>query len=216
MSTDWAAWHESYEDPSSYLAARLRVVQGFIREFLDSRSGHGCRVVSLCAGKGLDVLGVLASHPAKRLVSGRLVELDPGLAAAAREAARAAELRDVEVVVADAGLTDSYVGAAPADLVIVCGVLGNISDHDVERTVRAMPSLCSQGGTVIWTRHRSAPDLTPAIRQWFSEAGFAEQAFTSPGPDSFAVGLHRLDGSTNTFAAGRRLFTFLQDEGVAQ
>ena len=116
--------------------------------------------------------------------------------------------QELEVVVADAGLTDSYVGAVPADLVIVCGVFGNISDRDVEATVRAMPSLCSQGGAVIWTRHRHEPDLTPAIRRWFADAGFAEQAFTSPGIDSFAVGVHRLNGPGVTLSAGRQLFTF--------
>ena len=98
-------------------------------------------------------------------------------------------------------------GAVPADLVIACGVFGNISDRDVEATVRAMPSLCSQGGTVIWTRHRYAPDLTPAIRRWFAEVGFAEQAFTSPGVDSFAVGVHRLDEPGVTLSVGRQLFT---------
>ena len=146
---------------------------------------------------------------------GRLVELDPGLAAAALDAAKAAELTDIEVVVADAGVTDSYLGAAPVDLVIACGVLGNISDHDVETTVRAMPSLCNQGGTVIWTLHRSPPDPTPTIRHWFSEAGFSEQSFTSPGVNSFAVGVHRLDGPTDTLIAGQRLFTFLRDEMAA-
>ncbi len=165
-------------------------------------------MVSLCAGKGLDLLGVLSSHPARQLVRGRLVELDSDLAAAARGVAETAGLSKLEVVVADAGLTDSYVGAVPADLVIVCGVFGNISDRDVEATVRAMPSLCSQGGTVIWTRHRHEPDLTPAIRRWFGDAGFAEQAFTSPGIDSFAVGVHRLNGPGVTLSAGRQLFTF--------
>jgi hypothetical protein len=184
------------------------VVQGFIRDFLDGRSDRESRVVSLCAGKGLDLLGVLSSHPAKQLVTGRLVELNSDLAAAAREVAETAGLNNLEVVVADAGLTDSYVGAVPADLVIACGVFGNISDRDVEATVRAMPSLCSQGGTVIWTRHRYAPDLTPAIRRWFAEAGFAEQAFTSPGVDSFAVGVHRLDEPGVTLSVGRQLFTF--------
>lgn len=208
MSTNWSAWHKPYEDASSSLAARLRLVQGFIRGFLDSRSDHESRVLSLCAGKGLDLLGVLSSHPAQHLVRGRLVELDADLAAAAGEVAEAAGLQNLEVVVADAGLTDSYVDAVPADLVIACGVFGNISDHDVEATVRAMPSLCSQGGTVIWTRHRYQPDLTPAIRRWFSEVGFGEQAFTSPGIDSFAVGVHRLDGPGVRLSVGRRLFTF--------
>jgi hypothetical protein len=208
MSTDWSAWHEPYEDPASSLAARLRVVQCFIRDFLDARLGLDTRVVSLCAGKGLDLLGVLSSYPAKHRVSGRLVELDSELAAAAGEAAETAGLEGLDVVVADAGLTDSYLGAVPADLVIVCGVFGNISDRDVETTVRAMPSLCRQGGTVIWTRHRYAPDLTPAIRRWFSEAGFVEQAFKSPGPDSFAVGAHRLVQPGVALSVGRHLFTF--------
>lgn len=208
MSTDWSAWHERYDDPASFLATRLRVVQGFIRDFLDARSNVNSHVVSLCAGKGLDLLGVLSSHQARHLVSGCLLELDPELAAAAREGAEAAGLEGIEVVVADAGLTDSYLGAVPADLVLACGLFGNISDLDVETTVRAMPSLCRQGGTVIWTRHRREPDLTPAIRRWFSEAGFVEQGFTSPGKDSFAVGAHTLDEPGAALSAGRQLFTF--------
>ena len=208
VATDWAAWHERYEDPCSPLAARLCVVQGFIRAFFDGRLDRDSRVLSLCAGKSHDLLGALASHPARHLVRGRLLELDPELAAAAREAAGSAGLKNLEVVTADAGLTDNYTGAVPADLVITCGVFGNISDHDVEATVRAMPSLCRQGGTVIWTRHRSEPDLTPAIRRWFAEAGFAEQAFTSPGMDSFAVGVHRLDEPASDLPVAQKLFSF--------
>jgi hypothetical protein len=165
-------------------------------------------VVSLCAGKGLDLLGVLTSHHDKRQVAARLVELDPGLAGEAREAAKVAGLTKIEVVVGDAGRTDAYLGAVPADLVLACGVFGNISDGDVEATVRAMPGFCVQGGTVIWTRHRHEPDLTPAIRQWFARAGFVEQGFTSPGVGSFAVGVHRLEGPALTLTPGRQLFTF--------
>jgi hypothetical protein len=208
MTTDWVAWHERYEDPRSFLAARLGVIRGFILDFLDSRPGQDSRVVSFCAGKGLDLLGVLPSHPAKRQVTARLVELDPVLADEARRAARDAGLTNIEVVVADAGITDAYVGAVPADLVMVCGVFGNISDSDVETTVRAMPTLCVQGGTIIWTRHRRTPDLTPTIRDWFSAAGFAERAFTSPGVGSFAVGVHQLDGPGGPLSVGQQLFTF--------
>ncbi|MBA3844408.1 MAG: class I SAM-dependent methyltransferase [Actinobacteria bacterium] len=210
MATDWAAWHEAYDDPSSARAARLRVVQGYVRDVLDSRLVLECRVLSLCAGTGLDLLGVLASHPAKSLVRGRLVELDSGLAATAREGAKAAGLEHLEVVVADAGSTDSYLGAVPADLVLACGVFGNISDGDVEATVHAMRSVCGDGGTVIWTRHRRQPDLTPAIRRWFAEAGFVEQGFTTPGLDAFAVGVQRLAEPPLAFAAGQQLFTFVR------
>jgi hypothetical protein len=210
LSADWTAWHEQYDDPLSPLTARLGVVQGFIREFLDSRSGRHAQVVSLCAGKGLDLLGVLSSQPEQGQVTARLVELDPGLADEAREAARVAGLTNIEVLVADAGRTDAYVGAVPADLVLACGVFGNVSNGDVEATVCAMPAFCVHGGTVIWTRHRLEPDLTPAIRRWFSEAGFAEQAFTSPGVGSFAVGVHRLEGPARALAVSRQLFTFVR------
>ncbi|MFC9682479.1 hypothetical protein [Streptomyces sp. NPDC056948] len=47
----------------------------------------------------------------------RLVELDPRNVEVAAGAARAAALRDVEAVVADAALLDHYDGMAPADLV---------------------------------------------------------------------------------------------------
>lgn len=210
MATDWAAWHEAYDDPSSARAARLGVVQDAIRDLLDSWPPGECRVLSLCAGTGRDLLGVLARHPAKHQVRGRLIELDSDLAATAREGAAAAGLERLEVVAADAGSTDSYFGALPADLVLACGVFGNISDTDVEATVRAMRSLCAEGGTVIWTRHRRHPDLTPAIRRWFAEAGFIEQAFTSPGIDAFAVGVQRLTEPPLPLAAPQQLFTFVR------
>lgn len=210
MSTDWKAWHEQYEDPHSDLASRLAVVQAFIRDFLDARSGHATKVVSLCAGTGWDLLGVLSARPAEGQVSARLVELDPDLANKGRETARGLGLRSIEVAVADAGMTDVYVGAVPADLVIACGVFGNISDQDVEQTIRALPTFCSRGGVVLWTRHRRAPDLTPAVRRLFTEVGFDELALISPGAGSFAVGAHRLEGPGSTLVTGQRLFTFIR------
>jgi len=85
---------------------------------------------------------------------------------------------------------------------------GNVPDADVERTVRALPSLCAPGATVIWTRHRGAPDLTPAIRGWFAESGFAEQAFVAPDDVLFSVGTHVLTGTPAPFTPGVRLFAF--------
>jgi hypothetical protein len=192
------------------LTARLAVIQGLVREFLDEHTDCDLRVVSMCAGKGLDLIEVLAAHPAKERVSARLVELDPGLADEAREAASRTDLAGVDVVEADAAMTDAYAGGVPADLVLACGVFGNISDADVRTTVRAMPSFCAPRGSVIWTRHRGEPDLTPAIRHWFSEAGFGERALVSPGIGKYAVGVHHLEGSSSVLPLGRRLFTFLR------
>jgi hypothetical protein len=208
VPADWVAWHERYAQPESLPSRRLPLIQAHIRAFLGAQRGR-VRVVSLCAGDGRDLLGVLEASP-RRDVHARLVELNPSLAAQAAERATAAGLGGVEVLVADAGVTDAYEGFAPADLVLACGVFGNVPDEDVERTVRALPQLCARGGTVIWTRHRRQPDLTPRIRAWFAEAGFREQAFDSPGLDSFSVGVHRSERPALPLERGRRLFSFNQ------
>jgi hypothetical protein len=203
---DWHAWHGDY-DRDTPLARRLGIVQLRIRELLTASAGRPLRLLSICAGDGRDIVGALDGQPGTTLVSGRLVELDPDLAAAAQQRIALAGLT-LDVLRVDAGSTDAYAGAAPADLVLACGVFGNISDADVRTTVRALPMLVAPSGTVIWTRHRGEPDLTPAIRSWFSDVGFAELAFT-PVPDSLAsVGVHRLTGPPIPFEPGRRLFVF--------
>jgi hypothetical protein len=47
----------------------------------------------------------------------------------------------------------------------------------------AASALCRPGATVIWTRGRRPPDLTPQVRAWFSENGFGEVAFDAGWPD---------------------------------
>jgi hypothetical protein len=112
----------------------------------------------------------------------------------------------VDVRQADAGDPASYPEAA--DLVLMAGVFGNISDTDVRRTVAALPQLCRPGATVIWTRSRRAPDLTGSIRGWFAAAGFAEQAFDAPDGVLFSVGVHRLLRTPASPAPTGRLFDF--------
>jgi hypothetical protein len=119
----------------------------------------------MCAGDGRDLLDVLAEKRSTGAVSGRLVELNPVLV----ERARARAPEGIEVVRADAGLTSAYVSAVPADLLLVCGVFGNVPDAHIERTVRALPSLAAPGAVVIWTRHHRPPDRTVEIRRCFTE-----------------------------------------------
>jgi hypothetical protein len=204
MKRDWREWHAEYDDPSSRLSRRLAIVQQCIRNALDSMPPGPIRVVSMCAGEGRDLLGVLVDHPRASDVTGRLIELDSELAG--RAAARAPV--GIEVVCGDASTSDAYAGAVPADLVLVCGVFGNISDADVEHTVRRLTSLCAPGGTAIWTRHRREPDLTVSVRAWFAEAGFDEVAFVGSDDFLFGVGAHRLAVAPAPFAPGVRLFTF--------
>jgi hypothetical protein len=207
VGVDWVAWHDDY-DSDTPLRRRLEIVQRQIRARLDESDGSPIRVISICAGQARDLLGALDGHRAAGGVQGRLVELDPELAAAARRRCVELGLGNVEVVVGDAGTTRAYEGATSADLVLACGVFGNISDRDIERTVRALPMLCAPDATVIWTRHRRPPDVTPAIRGWFRDAGFEEIAF-EPVPDSEAsVGVGRFTGPPSPFRR-QRLFRFL-------
>src|SRR5580698_1963129 len=191
---DWVEWHRDYDDPGSLLSRRGELVQGHLRAELGRAPAGDVRLISLCAGQGRDVIGVLTGHPRRDDVRARLVELDERNVALARQAAQAAELPGVEVLQADAGITDACAGAVPAQIVVACGIFGNITGSDIQATVAALPSLCAPGALVLWTRHRRPPDRTPAIRSWFHQAGFDEQAFDI-SPDGFmAVAAHRLVG----------------------
>ncbi|MCO1657914.1 hypothetical protein [Pseudonocardia humida] len=212
MTSDWAAWHAHYDDPDSSLSQRLAEVRRQIAVALDRAAPGPISLLSLCAGDGRDVLPVLAAHRRGPDVHGRLVELDPALSAAARAAAPPS----VEVVRGDAGTTAAAAGAAPADLLLLCGIFGNIPDDDIARTVAAVPALLAPGGTVIWTRGTSAPDITPRLRGWFADAGVVETAFvtgTRTGRPvrvgGWSVGAGVLRGPAAPFVPDRRLFAFV-------
>jgi hypothetical protein len=193
----WVRWHETYEDPDSALSLRLRLVQSEVREALDRQAPGPIAIVSMCAGQGRDVIDVVASHRRREDVRARLVERDPALVAFARRRAAAYGVsRHVEVVEADASLVCSYAGFLPADLVLICGVFGNIGEGDIRGTVSRMPSFCAPGGTVIWTRHRRPPDLTSSVRGWFVHAGFEEVSFVAPPGTVLSVGCHRFVGGS--------------------
>jgi ubiquinone/menaquinone biosynthesis C-methylase UbiE len=205
---DWNAWHDRYDVADSWMARRLRAVQSQIRAALDQAPAGPLRVISVCAGDGRDLLHVLSDHPRRHEVRALLVELDARNAAAAGEAARQAGLDQVEVVTADASQLDHYREMAPADLVLVCGVFGNISDSDIENTIGACNQLCRTDGTVIWTRNRAAPDRVPMICDRFGEQGFALRWLSEPGA-GYGVGVHRFTGTPRPLDTGARLFAFV-------
>jgi hypothetical protein len=218
-ASHWVQWHGAYEDPSSGLSQRLAAVQSMVRAALDEIPGPAThpgpiRIVSVCAGQGRDVIDVLATHPRGAEVSALLVELDPALVAFARDRAAAAGpgvAERIRIVEGDASQSHWYAGDVPADIVLVCGVFGNISPADITHTIQAMPGWCAPGGHVIWTRHRRPPDLTPAIRADFAAAGFTELGFEAPEGTVMAIGHHRLDGATAPFDRDQQLFDFVGD-----
>lgn len=211
-SVDWRAWHSGYEDPDSELRRRLALVQAQLRAALDRAPPGPIRLISVCAGQGHDAIGALAEHPRRAEVSARLVELDEQNVLLARAAASAAGLDAVEVLAADASVTDAYAGAVPADVVLVCGVFGNLAAAELGGTIERLGQLCAPGATVIWTRHRRAPDLVPQIRESLEHAGFDEVAFGDAPP--FGVGSNRLRVAPSPLQPGVKLFNFIGYEAL--
>lgn len=210
-STDWEQWHREYDDPESRLSERLRVVQSHISAALDERARRQgpIGITSMCAGEGRDVIGVLAEHLRRDDTAVVLVELDQVLAESARTRAGAAGLADVSVRCADASMTDSYAGVPPADILLACGIFGNISHEDIQHTIDRLPMLCAAGATVIWTRYgRPGDDLAPEASRWFVARGFDETRFDA-SERGYRVVSHRLVADPPPFEPGLRLFQFV-------
>jgi hypothetical protein len=206
---DYRAWHDDYQRPGSALHGRLQVVIRRIRQAMDELPAGTIRVVSSCAGQGADILGAADGHPRARDLTGRLVELERANVEAARERIAELDLR-LEVVQADAGTSDAYLGAIPADLVLACGIFGNITDEDVERTVRFLPALCAPGARLIWTRHPRDAALFERLQGWVVEAGFEPIALDVDPGQRWGVGAARLSDEPPPFASGRHLFSFVR------
>ncbi|MBO0805899.1 MAG: class I SAM-dependent methyltransferase [Nocardiopsaceae bacterium] len=213
---DWYDWHAPYDDPSSGLSRRLAWVTDRLRVALDEAPAGPVRLLSLCAGQGHDVLGVLPDHPRRGDVAARLVEFDPRNTEVARQVAARVGLTvgtgpgTVEIVTGDASLTSQYADFVPADVVLACGMFGNMADADIERVTGYCTQLCATGGTVIWTRGRSlkhAEDPVPRLCAWFEERGF-ERTWLSSREYQQCCGTHRFTGTPEPLERDATMFTF--------
>src|SRR5262249_10896653 len=129
----WQVWHDKYDTDAS-LQGRLVVVQGRVRDALHAAPPGVIRVLSLCAGDGRDLAGAFAGHPRARDVGVTAVELDEVLAASAAAGLTTVGAHAVDVVNGDASVTSTYAHAVPTDLLLLCGIFGNIATDDVEHT----------------------------------------------------------------------------------
>lgn len=192
---DYVEWHRWYDDPSSGMSWRLDRVRHHVAAALDERPGP-VRIVSSCAGDGRDVLGVLSERADAVRVKVCLVEIDPQLAKGAETAAAALPDTTVEVRRADAGLAATFRGAVPADVVLLVGIFGNVSEADLWTTIAAAPQLCGQDAVLLWSRGRNRGDLNDEVRQRFSAAGFVELAYeTNDSASAPALGVVRYEGA---------------------
>ncbi len=205
---DYDDWHQHYDDPDSSLSWRLRRVRAALHTALDGSTGP-CRILSACAGDGRDVIGVLRERSDGDRVSAVLVELHPGIAQRARDQAAAAGLTGIEVRTADAGRSDAYAGAVPAQIVLLVGIFGNVSDDDLWRLLAFAPQLCAPGATLLWSRGLDGSDRNDQVRARLTAAGFTELDYaTSGGEAAAALGVVRYDGPPVALEPGQPLFRF--------
>jgi len=208
---DYRAWHNDYDDPQSSLSQRLAVVQRRLGERLSAMPPGPIQIISMCAGQGRDVIPVLQQHLRAPDTRAALLEIDPRNVALARRAIAASGLTGVTAIETDASISDAYAAWVPADIVLACGIFGNISDADLERTVRSLSMLCRQGAAVIWTRHWKQPEMIVAIRHWFQESGFLDLGFDPLDNErKMGIGVVSLTGAPLPFKPGLRFFTILR------
>ena len=112
-------------------------------------------------------------------VTGRLVELDPVLAATA-----ASTPPGIEVVCADAAQASAARRGAGRPR-----ARADLRQHQRRRHRQTVERCRSsrRGATVVWTRHAAGP-TTDAIRRWFPTAGFDEVGFTAPTTSVLTTG----------------------------
>lgn len=205
---DWFEWHDLYDDPNSRFAARLALVQQYLRAALDQMPPGPITVMSICAGQGRDILGVLRDHPRRDDVVVTLVEQDPRNAESAQEMARAGGLTGVTVVVGDAGDATTYLDVPRASLAIMVGFIAHIDDDDLARLVGFLPQLCAVHGLVFWCHGSHYIDFPAHARALFARAGFVPLDVECAGDRRWNVGIERFEGRPQELETGVRLFTF--------
>ncbi len=203
-STDWVAWHRAYDSPDSSLSRRVAIVRQRLAEVLATTT-TASTVLSLCAGDGRDVLGV---DLGARSVHAVLVELDAELAR--RAEARAAASPWVEVRCGDAADVATFIDVLPVEVLMMCGIFGNVDPRAVGGIIDRAAGLLRPGGTLIWTRGGGKPDRRPEVRSAFIEHGFDELAFDG-APEPFGVGVSRLVRPARSGPEpGEPLFAFIR------
>lgn len=210
MPKDWFEWHDLYNTEPK-LQQRLQIVQEYIRSAIDASNPGIIRVVSLCAGDGRDLLSTLYSHPRAKDVYARLVELNPQLFERGRAAIESAGLsKQLEFINGDATDSSNYTGAVPAEIVIVCGIFGNLSDEaELKRLIGNLPFLSKKGSFIIWTRgHSNGVPHSETVRKVFRDADFEEVNFRLTLTGDMGVGIHRYHGEGLPLPKDQHLFVF--------
>lgn len=194
---------------------RLAEVQAHFAKCLDDAPLGQLRVVSLCAGDGRDVMGVLPAHPRRGDVRAWLVELDGASVAAGNEQRAAAGL-DETVTFINGDATDfaTYRDILPCDVVLVCGVLGHVRPDERQTLVQKLAAFGKPGGSIIWTRgvKQGMPRYT-AFQEMFESCAFerTHESFTPDG--KWGISTYRYAGQMIEAPTTGRVFNFERKAG---
>lgn len=210
MSKDWFAWHDNYRTRPR-MRQRLQIVRENLATCLNACPPGKIQVVSVCAGDSRDLTGTLFDHPRTADVQARLVELDERLVECGRTAAEAAGLGEqLEFIQGDATISSVYEGAVPADIVLLCGVFGNIPEEELPRLMETLAYLCKPEAFLIWTRDlfEDSEHRLAIIRELLQKSGFEEVNFRMTLTGNMGVGTHRYLGQTLPLPKDKELFVF--------
>jgi hypothetical protein len=210
----WNDWPQEVYQRQSY-QQRLAKVQEHFAECLDNAPRGPVRVLSLCAGDGRDVIGVLSSHPRRFDVTAWLVESNwNSVAIGVRHAASAGLEKSVNFLCGDATLNVTYKNIAPAEIVLLCGVWGHVAANQRALLVDGIASLCKFEGAVIWTRGL-VPKMSRLLEIQSHFAGLAwNKVRLSTTPDQkWAIATYRYSGPLHQVSNSGRLFRFQRRVG---
>jgi hypothetical protein len=213
--SDWVAWHDFYDDPSSAQSRRLAIVQDQIREVLEQQSPGPIRVIVPCAGQGRDLLGALVDHPRRCDVVATLVDLEPGNVAAARTMVNELALPGITAIAGDAGRTTIYREAVPASVVVLSGFFAYLSKRHASKLIATLPQLCARDATVIWSRQVDPQGRrVPFTRKRFEASGFRPVPSTIPNTGEWHVGVERFVGTPIPLSEDQHIFSFRESRSA--
>jgi len=208
---NWDEWYKHY-DSLPGLQERLRIVREQIVAALNECPAGQIQIVSICAGDGRDLIGALQKHPRRNDVSALLLDNHAESIARGEAAAKETGLqRQLRFLDADAAQAKNYLGAVPADLVLLSGFLGHLPHRDVPALINSLPMFCKTGGQVIWNRHlilHDGPEQILLIRGFFRQTSFEEIYFTATDLNGFAIARVRFAGKSRRLEPSRVLFEF--------
>nr|WP_253219607.1 class I SAM-dependent methyltransferase family protein [Pseudomonas chlororaphis] len=195
------------------MQARLVEVSQQVADAINALESPRVQILSLCAGDGRDLLKVLLSGHTSKAVDATLIELDQVLVEQGRKAFAEHGLGDiVRFRCADATLFSSYRDLPKAELVMVCGVFGNVRGDHVERLIFSLKGFCRPDARVVWTRSLNEFDDGEAAADWirrcFALAGFRESAFKRTSEGTFGVGSFIYEGEQECLPSTGQIFEF--------